>query len=167
MGYSLGGWIGFGIAKVAPERVCSLIIGGAHPYESSVDERATYDSSIKRWKKGIEAVIAAYKKENESKITPEMKAELTSNDPKGIVALMSSEDFSLNLEDVLPTMKMPCLVYAGEADTIFYFNAEKCARSLRNATFVSLPGLGHREVCARADIVLPHVTEFLRSVKQL
>src|SRR5215510_9442346 len=31
-GYSMGGWIGFGLAKYAPERATRLIIGGAHPY---------------------------------------------------------------------------------------------------------------------------------------
>jgi pimeloyl-ACP methyl ester carboxylesterase len=31
-GYSMGGWIGFALAKYAPERVSSLIIGGRHPY---------------------------------------------------------------------------------------------------------------------------------------
>ena len=31
-GYSMGGWIGFGVAKYASERLRSLIIVGAHPY---------------------------------------------------------------------------------------------------------------------------------------
>ena len=32
-GYSMGGRIGFGLAKYAPERLAALIIGGMHPYE--------------------------------------------------------------------------------------------------------------------------------------
>src|SRR5689334_1501813 len=35
-GYSMGGWIGFGLAKHTPDRVNSLIIGGAHPYAESM-----------------------------------------------------------------------------------------------------------------------------------
>jgi pimeloyl-ACP methyl ester carboxylesterase len=31
-GYSMGGWIGFGMAKYEPERVDRLVIGGSHPY---------------------------------------------------------------------------------------------------------------------------------------
>jgi hypothetical protein len=31
-GYSMGGWIGFGMAQYAPERVNALLIGGAPPY---------------------------------------------------------------------------------------------------------------------------------------
>jgi pimeloyl-ACP methyl ester carboxylesterase len=31
-GYSMGGWISFGMAKYAPQRVHALIIGGSHPF---------------------------------------------------------------------------------------------------------------------------------------
>jgi pimeloyl-ACP methyl ester carboxylesterase len=30
-GYSMGGLIGFGVAKYAPHRINALVIGGAHP----------------------------------------------------------------------------------------------------------------------------------------
>src|SRR2546428_8812553 len=36
-GYSMGGWIGFGLAQYAPERFHALIIGGSHPYARSMD----------------------------------------------------------------------------------------------------------------------------------
>ena len=35
-GYSIGGWIGFGIAKYAAERVHALVIGEQHPYARSM-----------------------------------------------------------------------------------------------------------------------------------
>ncbi len=35
-GYSMGGWIGFGLAKYAKERVHALVIGGQHPYARSM-----------------------------------------------------------------------------------------------------------------------------------
>ena len=31
-GYSMGGWIGFGLAKHFPQRIDAFIIGGAHAY---------------------------------------------------------------------------------------------------------------------------------------
>jgi pimeloyl-ACP methyl ester carboxylesterase len=37
LGYSLGGWTGLGLAKYAPERLQSLIIGGAQPYGHSFE----------------------------------------------------------------------------------------------------------------------------------
>ena len=36
-GYSMGGWIGFGLAKYAPARVHALIIGGQHPYARNTE----------------------------------------------------------------------------------------------------------------------------------
>ncbi|UCE38755.1 MAG: alpha/beta fold hydrolase, partial [Thermoplasmata archaeon] len=36
LGYSSGGWIAFHLAKIAPERFTSFIIGGAHPYAESL-----------------------------------------------------------------------------------------------------------------------------------
>jgi pimeloyl-ACP methyl ester carboxylesterase len=164
LGYSLGGWIVFGIAKYAPERIHSLIIGSAHPYAPSATERAEFDSEIQLWKKGTEAVIAAIEKRRRSKMTPKTKAMLMSNDPKAIAALMSGEDYTINLEDFLPTMKMPCLVYCGEGDGN-YSGAKKCVNSIPNATFVSLPGLSHLETFFQSDVVLPHITKFLEGVK--
>jgi pimeloyl-ACP methyl ester carboxylesterase len=41
-GYSMGGWIGFGIAKYAPERFHSLIIGGLSSVWQHCLSRAKY-----------------------------------------------------------------------------------------------------------------------------
>ncbi len=35
-GYSLGGWTGFGLAKHAPARFNSFVLGGAHPFAESM-----------------------------------------------------------------------------------------------------------------------------------
>jgi len=35
-----------------------------------------------------------------------------------------------------------------------------------NATFFSLPGLGHADTFFRSDLVLPHVIRFLQTVNQ-
>lgn len=165
LGFSMGGGMCFGIAKYAPERIYSLIIGGAHPYEPSADERAALDSQIPLWKKGTEALIDAVEKETGSEMPSKLKAMLMSNDPKAIVALMSAPDFRRSLEDVLPTMSMPCLVYAGEADAS-YSEARKCVESMPDAIFVSLPGLNHLETHEQVDIVLPHIAKFLEKVRR-
>src|SRR5215831_14546262 len=36
-GYSMGGWIGFGAAKYARQRIRALVIGGQHPYARSME----------------------------------------------------------------------------------------------------------------------------------
>ena len=64
---------------------------------------------------------------------------------------------------VLLRMAMPCLVYAGEADDR-HAGAKKCAESMSNGVFVSLPDLGHLEAYVRSDLLLQHLTEFLAGV---
>ena len=50
LGYSMGGWIGFGMAKYASTRLDSLIIGGAQPYGNSfVHVRETLSNGIEAW----------------------------------------------------------------------------------------------------------------------
>jgi len=166
LGYSMGGGIGFGIAKYAPERFYSLIIGGAHPYEATADERAELDSYIQTRKKGKDAVIAEYEKQLGPALTPKMRARLMASDPEAMVAFMTCEDITRSFEDVLPTMNMPCLVFAGENDVGAYSGAEKCVKSMPNVVFVSLPSLDHRGALVQSNIILPRITKFLEKVKQ-
>ena len=38
-GYSMGGYIGFGMAKHAPQRINALVIGGQHPFARNQEGR--------------------------------------------------------------------------------------------------------------------------------
>lgn len=56
LGYSMGGWIGWGIAKYVPERFHSLIIGGAGPDELDPNEPDPWrEQSIALLRQGAEA----------------------------------------------------------------------------------------------------------------
>jgi pimeloyl-ACP methyl ester carboxylesterase len=165
LGYSLGGLIGFALAKYAPERFHSMIIGGAHPYKPNAEEKAELESIIQRYKKGKDAVIAEAEKRLGKKMNPTYKAQAMAADTEALVALarallLSSEDQTSSFEEVLPTMSMPCLIYVGEKDTS-YSGARKCAESMPNATFVSLPNLDHGGAWAQSSIILPYIIKFL------
>jgi len=161
LGYSMAGWIGFGIAKHAPARFHSLIIGGAHPYLHDQNE---IDTNIQLFKKGKDAVIEAMEKAG-MKMTPERRARLVANDYEAIAALFSAKHWRLSFEDVLPKMTMPCLVFVGESDPL-YAGAKDCVKSMPNATFISFPGLSHFEVMPQRHLVLPHITKFLARVSR-
>jgi pimeloyl-ACP methyl ester carboxylesterase len=60
---------------------------------------------------------------------------------------------------------MPCLLYVGSADPLYPI-AEATVAEMPNAQFFGLPGLGHAEGLFRSDLVLPRVSDFLRSVAQ-
>jgi len=151
-GYSLGGWIGLGLAKYAPERIRSLIIGGAQPYGQSME---LFRQALGQ---GIEGWVAVAEKMLGSPASPETKERFRSNDLEALRA--SVADDRPDISEMLPTMKTPSLLYAGEADPLCPL-VERCASELPDATFFSLPGLNHIQGAVQSDLVLPRVTEFL------
>jgi pimeloyl-ACP methyl ester carboxylesterase len=158
-GYSMGGWIGFGIARHAPERFRSLIIGGQHPYAQSLDGlRQIVRHGIEN---GAEAFVAMWE-ENFSPLSPQQKRRMLAYD---FVALMAVAQDRPSLEAVLPTMTMPCLLIVGEQDDV-YSAAKACARQMPNVSLVTLPGLDHGETIRRSDLTLLHVKRFLAAVQQ-
>jgi len=70
---------------------------------------------------------------------------------------------SPNAEEVLPKIKMPCLMFAGEQDPWFPV-AKASAALIPDARFVALQGLDHGQVLQHTELVLPFVKEFLAGV---
>jgi len=160
LGFSMGGWIGFGIGKYASERFHSLIIGAMSPYREPNAPNVT----LERLKKGEDFIWPDIEKRMGLWITPQLRARLRANDLEALIALVS-KDWMLSLEGVLPTMTMPCLLFAGE-DDLYYPGVKRCADSMPNATFVSFPNLGHMDTLFRSDLVIPYVKKFLAGVPQ-
>jgi pimeloyl-ACP methyl ester carboxylesterase len=158
LGYSLGGRMAFALAKYAPERFHSFIIGGQSPYARP---HARIRWWLQRLKKGMDAHVEGFEKEAGIKMTPQTRAKILSNDTEALAAFLSASEWRASLEDALPNMTMPCLFYVGEADEC-YAGARKCANLLPKAKFISFPGLSHFEVgVSQSHLVLPHITKFL------
>lgn len=159
-GYSYGGRIGFELAKLAPERVRSLIIGGAGPRRGDPDAP---NPVLQLLEAGPEAIVAGF--EQSGPITPDTKARLLVNDHKALIAIVKSP--WPNLEGDLPGMTMPFLVFVGESDDLNpHIQLKEVFKSLPDVTFLSLPGLDHLQAVFRSDLVLPHVKQFLARVSQ-
>jgi pimeloyl-ACP methyl ester carboxylesterase len=158
-GYSMGGLIGFGLAKYAPERVESLIIGGAHPYadRSYVEAFGPLDGG------DPEAFLTAFERVVEEPIPDELRSRVLANDLRALTAAAAQP--RPPLDDVLPAMVMPCLLFVGEADRR-RAAVEKCAKQIAHATLVTLQGLNHLGTLVRSDVVLPHVIRFLAAQRE-
>jgi pimeloyl-ACP methyl ester carboxylesterase len=155
-GYSLGGWIGFGLARYAPLRLRSLIVGGAHPYAENMQvwrDLMPQDPG---------AFIAMLEKIFGPHMTPAIRARLLANDLKALLVLTQDRD---SLADILPTTTMPCLLFAGDSDPRLP-QVQACSKELSNGTFFSVPADGHLAPFARSDLVLPHVRAFLADLRQ-
>ena len=90
-----------------------------------------------------------------------MRERLLANDLKALHALTQDRQ---SLADVLPSMRMPCLLFVGEADPRLP-QVEECRKHIANATYFSLPGCDHIAGFARSDLVLPHVQRFLSQLR--
>ena len=153
-GYSMGGWFGFGVAKYAPERVRGLVIGGAQPYGRSLP--AHIDASDpKAFLKGMFSGVV-----NFDTLSADKQEEFLDND---FLAIAAARVARPSLQEILPTMRMPCFLYSGELDGSLA-DTQRCAKDIPHATFVSFPHLNHPETFYRADLVLPPVMKFLESV---
>jgi len=154
-GYSMGGRIGFGLAKYAPERITTFVLGGQHPYGRRLPESSRPDGT------DPEAFLKALFGRlniNLGTLPPAIREELLANDFRALAAAQQDEP---SLEDVLPRMTMPCLLYCEDADP-YYAGVAKCVSLLRDAEFVTLAGFDHGAAFREAGHVLPHVTNFLR-----
>jgi len=158
-GYSMGGRIGFGLAKYAPERLMSLIVGGMHPYERCLPASSKLDGSdpdvfvdtlLQRWNV------------NPATLSPERRKEFFNNDFQALAAAQQDEP---SMEEIIQTMRMPCMLYAGSADA-YYPKVHQCAQVIPKSTFFTLDGFDHGTAFREAGLVLPHVTTFLQAVNE-
>ena len=159
-GYSYGGGIAFECAKYAPQRMKSLIVGGAgarHPPPEMLEE------NIKLFETGIEALVAT--REQTGPISPGVKARMLANDCEALVAICKAILSSPSIIDDLPGMNMPFLLFVGESDNNFS-GAKESSELLPDVTFISLPGLDHIQAGSRLDLVIPHIKDFLARVNE-
>ena len=156
-GYSMGGWIAFAMAKYALNRVSSLIIGGRHPYPGAGLGTDPYVTALKQ---GPQAIASLW----DSPLSPSLQSRLLKNDAEALLACRITRIAEPGFADILPTMTMPCLLFAGDKDPV-YPEVTACIEHMPNVRFFSIPGLGHCETFFRSDLVLPHVTECLAAVE--
>ncbi|MFQ6027701.1 MAG: alpha/beta fold hydrolase, partial [Dehalococcoidia bacterium] len=89
------------------------------------------------------------------------RARLLDNDPEALIAATAAPRGTEGLEELLPRLDLPCLLYCGEADG-FFPGAKEASRVIPNAVFASFPGLNHGQTSRAAELVLPYVTKFLK-----
>ena len=157
-GFSMGGKNGFAVAAYAPDRLDSLIVLAA---SASAQAHGPLDLWIASLRQGPEAVLSIW--ETDASVSPALRQRLLSNDVEALIAQRIQQKDPLGFEDILPTLPMPCLLMVGDADAA-YTVVKDCSHLIPNATFVSLPNLGHiGSFLNRAELVR-HVQEFLNGL---
>jgi pimeloyl-ACP methyl ester carboxylesterase/predicted ester cyclase len=153
-GYSWGTIIGCALAKHAPHRLWSLVLGGMNPYAVAGREELA--------RKQFGAGMTAYLEQDSSPgliITAGYKARRLDLDPQALIASAQRPD----LVAILTGLTLPCLLYAGEAAGEYQPLLETVAR-IPGARFLSLPGLGHGQGFRYSHQALPPIQLFLQAV---
>jgi len=151
VGYSAGGFGGFAMAKYAPDRLLSLVIGAAQPYGED-----TYP--IGKDGADIETILANFAVAAGEPLNHSLKSATQRKDMVPIAYILAQGVPSW--EDVLPTINVPCLLFSGEHD-VRYERMKKCAKGIRDARFIPMLGLGHLDGFTHIDVMLPHILKFL------
>jgi len=137
-GYSMGGRIGLALGKYHPDRFRALIIGG-----NGLSEKNS--------------------KEQVEELQEEIRYYRQGKDLEALIAYCSFYE-NIGMADYLPKLRTPCLLYAGEEDTYNHSIAKACAEIMRDAEFLSLPGLNHLGAIVNSSVLIPHVSKFLEKV---
>ncbi len=167
MGYSMGAGVGFASAIRHPGRFNSFILGGWSPYrpQAAANGPATRPPLESTSPDDPDAFIRLRERMLGRPMTAEEKKEALANDPAAITALLAPlRDIASLSNDQVASISAPCLLYAGEADTM-YAGSQEAAIHLQRASFFSLPGLDHVQA-GSSLLVVPQVKEFLAKVTE-
>ena len=154
-GYSLGGWIGFGLAKHALKRFGSFIFVASHPY---AEDMQPFRALMPKDREALSVVLDQI---FGGRLPPAMRARWLANDLDALRALTRDRESNA---DVMASMIMPCLVIVGELDPRLV-PVRQCASELSNATFLGFPEYDHAAFAVRGECVIPHLKAFLSKVR--
>jgi pimeloyl-ACP methyl ester carboxylesterase len=159
-GHSMGGHIGFDVARYAPTRLTALIVSGADPLSRSSERTARFISLLRQ---GADAFAGAW--EDLAPISAALKQRILANDLEALIALETKVAEELDKhDDVAVPAGTRQLLLVGQED----WNSEGMstyARSLPVGSLVVLDGLNHLESFQRSDLTLPHVRAFLAAAE--
>ncbi|MFT5217952.1 MAG: pimeloyl-ACP methyl ester carboxylesterase [Planctomycetota bacterium] len=150
-GYSMGGIYGYKLALLVPHRLMSLVIGGAHPYETSFSAFDGIDG------KDEAAFVTAMENLLGEKFTAESNRRMLKNDLPAMIAAAGDRP---SLANDLVGSELPWFFYVG-ANDLRCAAIEGFSRELKNAELLKVPAMNHAEMMAAGKVVVPRVTEFL------
>jgi len=156
VGYSMGGRIGFAMAKHEPDRLSSLVIGGMHPYRGDA-ELLTARAEVLA--DGMEALLSVMELYGGAVLEPYRSMVLAGDSAALLASTLATRDDS-DLGLALAEVTLPTLLWCGTDDP-GHDGVSRCAAEIPNAEFVALDGLDHIQGFSVASAVLPHITTFL------
>ena len=159
-GLSMGGYICFAMARLAPERMKGLILLDTRETPDTPEAaKGRYDTAAKVREQGVGVVVDAMLPKMLTPAAPEPMRErvrriMSSSSKEGVIAALEGMAERPDSSPMLPSINVPTLIVVGDEDTITPpSDAERMARAIPNARLVKIPRAAHLANIENADAV--------------
>ena len=149
-GLSMGGYICFAIARIAPERMSGLLLIDTRETADTAEARkGRYDTIEKVKDKGISVVVNAMLPKMLTPAAPataieEVRQIMNSSTPEGVTAALRAMAERPDSTEVMSRIQVPTLVVVGDADSITPpEDAQRMAKGIPGAKLVTIRGAAH------------------------
>jgi pimeloyl-ACP methyl ester carboxylesterase len=159
IGYSMGAATGYMLARNAPDRIRSLVLGGG-PHTLP---EAWVHGITGVLNQGPEALLAMFES-SLGELEPGRRDEILQLDTQSVAAAAAASLAEPISEDVFAELSVPCLLYVGADDALAFAQVQRIAELIPNAELHILPGLDHSQAARESDRVLPHVLALFERV---
>jgi pimeloyl-ACP methyl ester carboxylesterase len=164
-GLSMGGYICFAIARIAPKRMKGLIlIDTRETADTPEGRKGRYDMIAKVENEGIDPVVDSMLPKmviNES-LKPQVRAIMESSSKEGVIAALRAMAERPDSTDLLPSLGFPALIVVGMQDPITPpSDADRMAKALRNSKLERIPNAAHLSNLEQPDVFNAAVKGFI------
>ncbi|MCC6863009.1 MAG: alpha/beta fold hydrolase [Bryobacterales bacterium] len=143
-GYSMGGVIGYGLAAYAPDRLSSLVVGGAHPYASSTEFfRQIFAAGLKAWLAVLQQAAGP--------LPETAAARIMENDLDALRASIANDRQAVFPKT--PELPFPVRLMAADGDPVFALIRQFATEA--GARFFPLKGFNHFSAYVRPQDQVP------------
>jgi pimeloyl-ACP methyl ester carboxylesterase len=167
-GLSMGGYICFALARIAPERMTGLIlIDTRETPDNAEGKKGRYETIEKVKEKGVSVVVdSMLPKMLTPSAPPELVSEarkiMMSSSPAGVTAALKAMAERPDSTETLRAITVPTLIVVGDSDTITPpSDAERMASLAPNATLAVIAGAAHLSNLEQPDQFNHAVESFL------
>jgi pimeloyl-ACP methyl ester carboxylesterase len=159
LGFSMGGWLGFGMLRFASDRLMTMQISGMAPYDR---DPARLEPMVKALAGGLENYIVDIERRNGFPMPEPRRTRYAAQDAEALIASLRGTWADSGLDSSLEKIDTPCLMWIGTDDPNFE-RAKLAAGVIPNVEFHVLNGLNHGDAVKRLDLVKPIITKFLKN----
>ena len=163
LGLGIGAQVGFFMAAHFQRRIRSLIIAGAHPYPVTTDLQKMQEWIKQLRTEGILALLNSLK--SQQSFSHEWELDVLRGIPEAYAMSLEAICQWDGIESLLESITIPTLLITDTAEDKFLAIRE-AGRIMPRARYLILPQLKYEDGLLDADIIAPHLIEFIRKYRR-